>query len=145
MVQLLPFEPSHISSVIELWKRSEGVSIGVADSPEEISRYLDRNPGMSFVAVSEERVVGAILGGHDGRRGYLHHLAVDAGHRRLGIGQALVDRSLAALEKIGIERSHVFVQSDNEAGRVFWERAGWRQREDLIMYSFQQDWAKSKK
>ena len=145
MVQLLPFEPSHISSVIELWNRSEGVSIGVADSPEEISRYLDRNPGMSFVAMSEERVVGAILGGHDGRRGYLHHLAVDAGHRRLRIGQALVDRSLAALEKLGIERSHVFVQSDNEAGRAFWEGAGWRQRDDLIMYSFQRDWAQSKK
>ncbi len=136
MIEIVPFDPSHLPTVLDLWKNSDGVSLGLADAPDQIEHYLLRNPGMSFVAFHDGLLVGAILGGHDGRRGYLHHLAVDGAHRRLGIARALVDRSLAALGSEGIERSHVFVRDDNETGRAFWAAHGWRQRDDLVMFSF---------
>ncbi len=136
MIKVLPFDSQRLFEVIALWKRCEGVSVGLSDAPEQILRYLQRNPGMSFIALHDGQLAGAILGGHDGRRGYLHHLAVDEAHRRLGIGRALVDHCLAALHREGIERSHVFVQSSNVTGQEFWERAGWKVRRDLVMFSF---------
>ncbi len=136
MVNIVPFDPSHLPTVLDLWKNSDGVALGLADAPDQIERYLYRNPGMSFVAFHDGLLVGAILGGHDGRRGYLHHLAVDAAHRRRGIAQSLVDHCLAALRNEGIERSHVFVRADNELGKSFWASAGWTKRDDLVMYSF---------
>ena len=85
------------NEVIALWKRTEGVGIGSTDSKESVAAYLNRNPGMSFVAVSEDVIVGAVLCGHDGRRGYLHHLAVGQEYRNKGIGQSLVTACLDAL------------------------------------------------
>ena len=73
--------------VIALWELSDGVGLSSADSPEAIQFYLERNPGMSFVAKQDGMVVGAVLSGHDGRRGYIHHLAVHPDYRRQGIGQ----------------------------------------------------------
>jgi len=136
MFEILPFSAEYIQQAIDLWGRSEGVSLGLADSPEEIRKYLSRNSDMSFIAKRDGTFVGAILGGHDARRGYLHHLAVEPAHRHLGIGRALVDHCLTALKKEGIERTHVFVRADNEIGRGFWRREGWKERNDLVMYSF---------
>ncbi len=136
MIAILPLTPAHLDTAIALWSRTDGVSMGIADSPQQIQSYLECNPGMSFIAVRDGELVGAILGGHDGRRGYLHHLAVEPAHRHRGIGRALVDHCLAALKKEGIERTHVFVRADNETGRDFWRREGWMERNDLVMYSF---------
>ena len=79
--------------------------------------------------------MGAVLCGTDGRRGFLHHLAVDASERRRGIGTALVDRGLEALRQRGIEKCHLFVLVGNEDAQQFWERTGWSVRRDLVMMS----------
>jgi N-acetylglutamate synthase len=89
----------------ELWAISDGVELAEGDDPPELSRYLQRNPGMSQVALMEHRLVGAVLAGHDGRRGFLYHLAVHPSARCSGIGRELVQRCLQALKQEGITRA----------------------------------------
>ncbi|HIC90022.1 MAG TPA: GNAT family N-acetyltransferase, partial [Anaerolineae bacterium] len=96
---------------------------------------LDRNPGFSFVARDGRLLVGAILCGHDGRRGYIHHLAVYRRHRHKGIGRELVERSLHALKRVGIRKCHIFVFSDNQEAIAFWKHIGWTERIELTMMS----------
>jgi putative acetyltransferase len=116
--------------VIALWRATEGIGLTVSDEREAIGAYLTRNPGMSFVAVAGGRIVGAVLGGHDGRRGYLHHLAVTPTWRRRGIGRALVE---AALKAAGMLKCNLFLYAHNESGQTFWEKQGWAAREDLVL------------
>lgn len=88
--------------------------------------FLDRNPGLSLVAHDDSKLIGAILCSHDGRRGCLHHLAVDKRYRHQGIGTALVQRCLAALSEEGIVKCNIFFLEENKAGMAFWERNGFR-------------------
>jgi ribosomal protein S18 acetylase RimI-like enzyme len=122
-------------AVVRLWEASEGVVVRDADSREAIARYLLRNPGMSFVHELRGRIVGAVLAGHDGRRGFLHHLAVARECRRRGIGEALVARALDALARDGIEKCHLMVLPSNAAARAFWRRVGWVERTDVVLMS----------
>ena len=118
-----------------LWKVSEGIGLSEADSRDNIASYLARNPGTSFVAEAGGRIVGAVLCGSDGRRGFLHHLAVAEGCRRAGTGRALVQRCLAALRTQGMRKCHIFVIADNEHGKKFWTRVGWEERTTLVVMS----------
>ena len=127
--------PDDYPAVIDLMKRAPGVSVRDADTPEVLARFLERNPGLSFVAESEGRLVGCLMGGHDGRRGHLHHLAVSADCRRLGIARELVERCLAGLEGVGIHKTHIDVFRNNEAGNAFWVGAGWQRRDDTYRFS----------
>ena len=121
--------------VLSLWRASEGVGLSDADSEEGVVHYLDCNPGLSFVARDGEHLVGAILCGHDGRRGYIQHLAVSQSHRRQGLGRALVERCLSALRRAGIDKCHIFVFADNQDTIAFWKSIGWTQRVELIVMS----------
>ncbi len=142
MIEIREMRNEDYDEVIALWQAMEGVGLSSADSREAIARYLARNPGMSFVARQvnggEDRpgeVVGAVLCGHDGRRGYLHHLAVRPDMRQQGLGRQLVDGCLACLQREGIDKCHLFVIKTNELGRSFWERVGWTERKSLIIMS----------
>ena len=115
--------------VMALWNSTPGVR--ATEPPEEFSRILARNPGLSCVARVQNEIVAAILCCHDGRRGYLYHLAVAESHRRQGIGRAMVDRCLGLLTQLGIARCTLFVVAGNEDGAAFWKRTGWRERVDL--------------
>jgi ribosomal protein S18 acetylase RimI-like enzyme len=117
------------SSVMALWNSTPGVR--ATESSEEFARILARNPGLSCVARDGDQLIAAILCCHDGRRGYLYHLAVIESHRRQGIALAMVDRCLALLTEIGIARCTLFVVADNEDGTTFWKHTGWRERVDL--------------
>ncbi len=120
--------------MVALWESTPGVGLDPeSDSLAGLRRYLTRNAGMSFVACIGGRIVGAVLSGHDGRRGYLHHLAVDASCRRLGIGSALVRHCLAVLARAGISKCSIFVMRRNRAGRAFWTRMGWNSRADVVL------------
>jgi ribosomal protein S18 acetylase RimI-like enzyme len=130
---LRPFVIADYDAVFALWLRSEGMGLGDGDTREGIAKFLDRNPGLSRVAEAEERIVGAVMCGHDGRRGYLHHLAVDANFQKRGIGRALVEACLAALKAEAIPRCSVFVYANNHAGRAFWGHFGWRLRDDIVI------------
>lgn len=110
-----------------LWAEAEGVEISEGDEPAELERYFARNPAMSTVAYADGRLVGAVLCGHDGRRGYVYHLAVDSAHRGQGIARRLMERSLAALKAEGIRRALLLVVADNDGGKKFWLRQGWEE------------------
>ena len=119
----------------DLWLACEGVGLGASDSRNQIGLFLARNVGTSFVAEVNGRLVGTILGGHDGRRGYVHHTAVHPDFRRRGVGEALVDACLAALQAQGILKCHLFVRETNKAAQAFWRAVNWHERRDLLLMS----------
>jgi len=121
--------------VLALWKACEGVGLSDADSREGIASFLDRNPNLGHVARDGNELVGAILCGTDGRRGYIYHLAVSKHHRHRGLGRALVGRCLDALHRIGIQKCHIFVFADNADAIAFWNVIGWTQRVELTIMS----------
>jgi putative acetyltransferase len=102
-----------------------------SDTRHAIAAYLRRNPRFSFVAEKKGRLIGAVLCGHDGRRGYLHHLAVARQHRQKGIGRQLVNACLAKLRQAGIQRCNIFIFANNAAGIQFWVHQGWKTRTEL--------------
>ncbi|REE78810.1 ribosomal protein S18 acetylase RimI-like enzyme [Paenibacillus taihuensis] len=118
-----------------LWMKTEGMVLSSADSREEIEAYLVRNPDCSFICEEEGELLGTILGGHDGRRGFIYHVAVSADQRGRGIGQQLVQLSLGRLREAGIAKCHLFVLEDNEIGARFWARSGWQKREGILLFS----------
>lgn len=134
-VLISPMTAADYPAVRALWESCEGVGLNDADRPEALQAYLRRNPGMSFVARRADAVVGAVLCGHDGRRGYLNHLAVDPHFRHRGIARDLVSHCLEALAKAGIAKCHLFIFNTNQEGRDFWRRIGWELRDDLAVAS----------
>ena len=118
-------------AVYALWEAADGVGVDASDSREGILRYLERNPGLSHVAEDGQNLVAAVLCGYDGRRGYLSHLAVADSHREQGLGRQLADLCLEKLADLGITRCNLRIFTDNQDGRAFWERVGWRVRHDL--------------
>lgn len=118
-------------AVLRLWQATEGVGLNESDTRPAIASFLARNPGLSLVALDADVIVGAVLCGHDGRRGYLHHLAVARSHRGHGLGRGLVEACLAGLRQLGIQKCNLFLFADHAAGEAFWKHIGWRQRSDL--------------
>ncbi|MCQ9616412.1 GNAT family N-acetyltransferase [Paenalcaligenes niemegkensis] len=117
-------------------EKTDGVTFRDADSLEATQRYLLRNPGLSFVAIERDTIVGCIMSGHDGRRGYLQHLVVLPTHRKRGIASRLVENCLAGLERLGIQKSHIDVLQENHSAHRYWEGRGWKLRTDIRRYSF---------
>lgn len=118
--------------VYDLWMSCKNMGFNdVDDSREGIEKYLRRNPDTSFVAEEDGLIAGVILGGHDGRRGFIHHACVRESYRHQGIGTKLVDTCLEALKKEGISKVALLVFKYNEAGNGFWEACGFTVREDL--------------
>jgi N-acetylglutamate synthase len=128
-----PMSLDDFAQVLELWGNTEGVGLSDSDSPANLAAYLERNPGLSFVARDSHGIIGAVLCGHDGRRGYLHHLAVAKPHRRRGVGKELVRTCLERLAAVGIPKCNIFLFSDNAEGQLFWEADGWVLRNDLCV------------
>jgi ribosomal protein S18 acetylase RimI-like enzyme len=120
-------------AVYTLWMNTPGMGLNTLDdSKEGIEGYLKRNPTTCFVARIDKRIVGVILSGHDGRRGYIYHTAVEIEERGKGIGKQLVDKALEALKKEGINKVALVVFDKNEIGNRFWERIEFEERKDLI-------------
>jgi ribosomal protein S18 acetylase RimI-like enzyme len=122
--------------VTALWRLASGVGVRPDETREWFLRYLARNPALSWTARVESRIVGGVLCGHDGRRGYLYHLAVAEETRRRGIGRALVSAALTSLANEGIARATIFVYADNDSGKHFWRSLGWGARQDLDVLQF---------
>ncbi|GET41783.1 GCN5-related N-acetyltransferase [Microseira wollei NIES-4236] len=135
MIDIRELTAVDYDDVISLWESTEGVRLRDADKKENMEQYLLPNPGLSFAARKDGHIVGAVLCGHDGRRGYLHHLAVAKAYRRQGIATALVSRCLAQLRLIGIEKCHLFVLEKNAEAQKFWQKLGWSERTDIKMMS----------
>ena len=124
-----------ITPALALWRATEGMGLGDGDTPERLAAYLQRNPGLSVVAEESGQLVGAALCGHDGRRGFLYHVAVAKACRGHGLGQALAQACLEGLAAAGIRTCLLFVFAANESGLAFWNHTGWTQRGDVALFS----------
>ena len=123
--------------VYHLWKRIRGFGIrSMDDSKEGIDRFLKRNPTTSVVAEEDGKIVGAILCGHDGRRGCLYHVCVDEAFRRHGIGKAMVVKTMETLKEEQINKVCLIAFTSNDIGNAFWNTIGWTKREDMNYYDF---------
>jgi ribosomal protein S18 acetylase RimI-like enzyme len=123
--------------VYKLWKKIKGFAIrSIDDSEEGVARFLARNPGISVVAEENGKIVGAILCGHDGRRGCLYHVCVDPDWRLRGIGKEMVVFCVNALHNEGINKVSLIAFTQNDIGNAFWKEIGWTKREDLNYYDF---------
>jgi len=120
-------------AVYALWLSCRGMGLNsVDDSRDGIERFLLRNPDTCFVAEENSEIVGVIIAGNDGRRGYIYHTAVSPLCRHKGIGTALVRKTLDALSELGISKTALVVFNRNKDGNAFWEKQGFTVREDLI-------------
>lgn len=132
LAELRPMTIEDYEAVAALWQATAGLGTDPRlDTRTGLAAYLARNPGLSLIASRGGQLVGAVLCGHDGRRGSLHHLAVASECRRQGLGRALVDACLAALGALGIPKCNIFVYADNAQGLEFWQHHGWAERPDL--------------
>jgi len=132
MIGIRPMTGADYDGAYALWLRTPGMGLNTLDdSREGIERYLRRNPTTCFVAECMGDIVGVILAGHDGRRGYLYHTAVLPDYRRRGIGEALLRHAMEALEAEGIHKVALVAFRENETGNAFWEQMGFQERTDL--------------
>ena len=127
-----PMEIADYDAALALWRNTPGIGLNaVDDSRAGIEKYLQRNPGTSFVAVGDGVIAGTILAGHDGRRGFLCHACVAGEARRRGVGTRLAQHALAALRREGISKVALVVFGNNGDGNAFWEKMGMAVRTDL--------------
>lgn len=132
-MQIIPMTIEDYDAVYDLWLHTPGMGLNTADdSREGIAAYLRRNPTTCFTAKEGDRFLGAILAGHDGRRGYISHTAVREDAQRQGVGTALVEAVLEALQVEGIRKVALVVFARNEKGNAFWEKLGFTGRDDLV-------------
>ncbi|MBR0143021.1 MAG: GNAT family N-acetyltransferase [Clostridia bacterium] len=123
--------------VKKLWMSIRGFAIrSMDDSREGVERFLRRNPSTSVVARVGGELVGAVLCGHDGRRGCLYHVCVREDFRRKGIGKAMVLFCTDALRAEKINKVSLIAFTSNDAGNAFWKEIGWTRRYDLNTYDF---------
>ncbi len=134
-IQIRAMQISDYDQALELWQNTAGMGLSSADEKHEIALFLHKNQGLCFVALEDDHLVGTILCGEDGRRGYLYHLAVQGDKQKKGVGKMLVEQSLHALRQKGIQKCHLFVISDNISGIAFWEHLGWEMRNDIEIMS----------
>ena len=119
--------------VYALWLSCKGMGLNnLDDSKDGIARYLERNPETCFVASDGEKIVGVIMSGHDGRRGFIHHTAVSPEHRRRGIAKQLAEEAVSALKGLGINKVALLVFERNKDGNAFWEKLGFTARDDVV-------------
>lgn len=123
--------------VRDLWMKIKGFGIrSIDDSREGVEQFLKRNPTTSVVAVEDEKIVGSILCGHDGRRGCFYHVCVDEKYRMRGIGKSMVVKAMEALKAENINKVSLIAFTQNDIGNAFWNEIGWTKREDLNYYDF---------
>lgn len=128
-----PMVAADYDAVLTLWRATDGIGLSAADERGSIEAYLERNPGLSRVAYRGTVLVGAVLCGHDGRRGYVHHLAVVPAERGRGLGRRLMDEVLGELAREGIGKANIVVYVANAEGQAFWRATGWLPRDDLVL------------
>ena len=136
-VVIRPMTIEDYDGVFALWNSIKGFAIrSIDDSREGVEIFLKRNPGISVVADYNGRIVGAILCGHDGRRGCLYHVCVHSEFRRRGIGKDMVVHCMEELHKEHINKVSLIAFTKNDIGNAFWNSMAWTRREDLNYYDF---------
>ena len=134
-LEIRPFVMGDWPAAWTLWSRELAASHDDSWSRERTAAFLDRNPGLSFSATLDGILAGTVMTGHDGRRAYIYHLAVDRAHRRRGIGRALLCAARDALAAQGIEKYHLFVKHNNAGAMEFYRNMDLDRRDDLVVWS----------
>jgi ribosomal protein S18 acetylase RimI-like enzyme len=132
MQVIRPMGINDYTQIFELWNKTEGVGLrSIDDSEEGIQKFLKRNPNTCFVVELDKKIIGIIMAGHDGRRGYIYHTTVEEEYRNKGIGKELIKTVEISLQKEGINKIALVAFKKNERGNKFWEKNGYELREDL--------------
>lgn len=134
MVTIRPMEQTDIPAALRVWQETSARARRI-ETHDGLARYVAHNPGLCQVAEQKGELIGVLIGGHDGRRGFLHHVGVLAPFRRHGVGRALVDFYLAELKDVGILRMHLMVRQSNAVGLRFWKSYGCRERANTVVIS----------
>lgn len=121
-------------SVYELWKKC-GFELGKSDTREEIAKFIAKNPNTSLVGMVDDKIIGSVLGGYDGRRGLIHHLSVDEEYRKLGYGKALIDALEVEFNKAGVVKMSFWVKMNNLKVVDFYKHCGYQLRDDIVTMS----------
>ncbi|MBQ9674240.1 MAG: GNAT family N-acetyltransferase [Ruminococcus sp.] len=122
--------------VFALWQITTKRALSSADSRENISKYLNHNRGMSLVGIVGGKIIATVLAGHDGRRGFIHHMAVSPDFRRKGIGSKLAREADKRIKNEGIAKTHIFCYKNNTLGQPFWRAMGFSKRDDIDVFSY---------
>jgi len=129
------FSLKFYEDVVDIWKRT-GISITSSDTKEEVNVMLNKNPDLSLIAKIDEKIIGVVMGGFDGRRGYVHHLAIDPKYQKKGYGKLLMNELIERFQKKRVHKVHLFIEKHNKDVIAFYNKLGWDIRSDLIMMSF---------
>lgn len=124
-------------AVLKFWAESPGVHLqkNGEDTADGISAFLERNPGFSFIAELDGNIIGAVLCGHDGRRGCIYHLAVDTTYRRSGIGRKLLRLSVEQLKASNIKKGFLCVLKENDIGEAFYKSLYWKEENGVKLFA----------
>ena len=129
------FSMKFYEEVVELWRKS-GISVGSTDTKEELERVVRLTPQLFLVGKIDEKIISVVIGGFDGRRGYLHHLAVDPAYQKKGYGKLMMDELMKKFRELGVHKVHLFIEKHNKTVVDFYRNLGWDIRDDLIMMSY---------
>jgi ribosomal protein S18 acetylase RimI-like enzyme len=132
------FTMQNYQEVLDLWKRA-GIGVSSSDTKEETMLILERNPELFLIGKEQEKIIAVVIGAFDGRRGYVHHLAVDPDYQKKGYGKVIMDNLIERFRQKRIHKIHLFIQKDNKGVLEFYSKQGWETRDDIIMMSFVPD------
>jgi ribosomal protein S18 acetylase RimI-like enzyme len=129
------FKIEYYDEVVGLWRKA-GVEIVSSDTIDEVTRVLNRNPDLFLIGKLHEKVIAVVIGAFDGRRGYVHHLAVDPDYQKMGYGKTIMEALIEQFRTKNIQKVHLFIEKSNKSVIKFYSNLGWDMRADLIMMSF---------
>ena len=132
------FSMKFYDDIIRLWRKT-GISVGSSDTREELEKMFQRNPDLFLIGKAQEKVISVVMGGFDGRRGYVHHLAIDPDYQKKGYGKIMMDELIKRFHQMGVHKVHLFIEKYNQEVVDFYRNLGWEIRDDLIMMSFVPD------
>jgi N-acetylglutamate synthase len=132
-IEFKPLLPRDIQRAISFWRSIDGIFLhdNGEDSFNGIKAYLKRNQNFSFLAEFDGEIIGALMAGHDSRRGFIHHLGINPLFRKRGIGKKLLNLSIEQLKKAGIKKCALFVLKNNKPAHSFYKHLGWK-KEDIV-------------
>ncbi len=127
--------PEDYPSARLLWENAgSGIQLRRSDEPDEIQKKLQRDPDLFLVAEADGRMIGTVIGGFDGRRGMVYHLAVTEEYRKKGVGEMLMDELERRLKAKGCIRCYLLVTTENENAMHFYQKRGWAHMNNVYTY-----------
>ena len=129
------FEMQHYQETVELW-RKVGIGIGSSDTKDEVEAVLTRNPNLFLIGKKDGKIISSVIGTSDGRRGYVHHLAVDPSYQKKGYGKKIMEELIEIFRDMKVHKIHLLIQKTNRKVVKFYSKLGWETRDDLFMMSY---------